>query len=234
MKKIIAYSLACLASLTLAGTASATLLDFNTGNLGVTGSRAYETVGMTANDIRVDITAYNIVNNGRGRIYSSSQITGSGLGVYVSNHDNLGVLSNLRRRGDGHDSHSLDGGSGHRINDPDEGLLFTFDQSVRLDYINFDSFSHRDDFNLTVDGTLMLVDFGSHSYSSNASRVHGQHDEFNFSNIIGEEFLFWADGNSDRFRIDRMRVSSIPEPASLLLLSIGLIGFFFSRRKLTA
>jgi len=231
MKKTIARSLLCLASLTLAGTASATLFDFTPDNLGVAGGNPYDTVGMTVDDIRVDITAYTIENNGHGVISSTSQITGSGVGVYVSNGDNLGAESNSLRRGG--DSHSIDGGSSHNPADPDEGLLFVFDQVVRLSYINFDGFGSGDDFNLTVDGNLMLHDFGAHDSSPLASSAFGQHDEFNFSNISGEEFLFWADGNSDSFRIDRMIVN-VPEPTSLLLLGIGLISFGFSRRKLSA
>lgn len=230
MKKTIAGSLLCLASLTLAGTASATLFDFTPGNLGVTGSNSYNAVNMMASDIRVDISAYNIENDGEGVIDSASQILGVDVGVYVSYANNLGVHS-LSQNGD---SHNLDGGSNHNLDDPDEGLLFSFDHTVRLDYINFDVFNSGNDFNLTVDGTLVLLDFGAHSTSLFASTVANQHDEFNFSNIVGNEFLFWADGNTDSFRIDRMIVTSVPEPTTLLLLSIGLIGLGFSRRKLSA
>ncbi len=222
--------------LTIQG-ASALSMDFSPSNLAVSGSNAYSTVGMTVNGIHVDVTAFTIENSATGAIINKTQINSAGAGVYVSGSNNLGVSSNASTNVDSHD---LDGGS----SDPDfdEGLLFSFNRIVTLNYINFDNFTNGDDFNLTVDGVNRLIDFSSINSSSLASAVAGQEDEFNFSGISGRDFLFWADGNTDSFRIDRMDVvavdaavggamDNIPEPGSIMLLSIGLISFAFFRKK---
>ena len=206
-------------------------MDFSPSNLAVSGSNSYSTVGMTVNGIHVDVTAFTIENS-NGTIISKTQINSVGTGVYVSSGNNLGVTSNSDTNIDGHD---LDGGDYPQpSSDYDEGLLFSFDRSVTLNYINFDSFSGGDDFNLTVDGVNRLIDFSSFSSSSLASAVVGQEDEFNFSAISGRDFLFWADGDTDSFRIDRMDVAAmddIPEPGSIMLFSIGLISFSFFRKR---
>ncbi len=226
-----------LSNITLAGSlffamttsASASLFDFNTTNLGVTGG-TYTSASMTVNSITVNISAYTIDNDGLGTINSKTQITAADSGVYVSSSgNNLGVVSSA---GEGH---NMDGGDGSRDSDPDEGLLFVFSQPVTLDYINFDSFYDLDgdDFNLTVDNQLVLLDYNANDTSPNVINVPGQFDEYNFTGISGTEFLFWADGNSDSFRIDRMRVSAVPLPAAFWLMASGLLGVIgFSKKSL--
>ncbi|MDQ7073178.1 MAG: hypothetical protein Q9N32_06530 [Gammaproteobacteria bacterium] len=145
---------------------------------------------MSSGGIGLTIQAYTIVNDGLGTITSQSLNTGAGKGVYLSSNTsnpNLGVVSSLS--GDGH---SLDGGDSG-TGEPDEGLLFTFNQVVSLDFINFDSFnSTDDDFNLTIDGVSTLVDFGSLDTSPFVSHDDGQNDHFFFNSFIGTEFLIWA------------------------------------------
>jgi len=205
-----------------------TVFDFTASNLGVADSTAYNSVGMTVDGISLGITAYTIDNDGNGNISNMTQVTGNGAGVYVSSSENLGVFL-----GGNNDGHSMDGGDPGSNTDFDEGLMFIFDQQVTLTYVNFDNWGVSDDFNLTVDGITKLVDYhATHAATSFVSPVSGQADEYAFD-LTGTEFLFWADGDSDSFRIDYLEVSAVtgnvPVPAPLFLLSAGLIGLGYSR-----
>ncbi len=234
IQRISLRALTGIVALSFAGIASATTFNFSSGNLGITGGNSYNTINTSLDGIGLTITALNIVNDGIGNISSTTTVTGAGLGVYLSSSTsgNLGVLSNTN--GDGT---NLDGDSGTPSpNDPDEGLLFSFDQQVSLNYINFDSFTSgstsADDFNLTVDGVSVLVDHNASDVSSLVTNVPAQFDEYIFNNIIGTEFLFWADSDSDSFRIDFIEVSAVPVPAAAWLFGSALLGMFgFSRRK---
>ncbi len=232
MKRMLRVSLkgfVSIVAITLAGVANAASFNFNATNLGVPGGAYYNTLATSVDGIGLEIMGLTISNDGAGNISSTTAITGSGLGIYVSSttSGNLGLRSST---GEGN---NIDGGSPTDTSDPDEGLLFTFDQAVRLDYINFDSFtSSGDDFNLTVDGVSVLVDFNANDVSPLVTNVPSQFDEYNFNNIVGTEFLFWADGNSDSFRIDTLNVSTVPVPAAAWLFGSALLGMFgFTRRK---
>ncbi len=208
----------------ITGTASAALFDFTPGNFDVAGNQSYNLVGMELDGLRLEISSYVIENDGLGTIASMAMVSGDGLGVYVSRRNNLGVTIASG------DYHSMDGGNASRT-DLDEGLLFSFDKMVSLDYINFDLFSGDDDFNLTVDGELQLLDFNGLDRSFLASQVAGQSDEFNFFNITGQEFIFWADAANDEFRIDSLAVSAVPGPSVSFLLGVGFAGMYFMWRK---
>jgi len=211
---------------TYAGSASATaVFNFNATNLGVAASTGYSSVGMSSGGIGVTVQGLTINNDNAGGILSTGAAN-----VYVSSSNNLGVSSNAS------DGTTMDGGSCSSAcsssGDPDEGLLITFDQVVNLLFVNFDNFSSSgsDDFNLTVDGTLKLLDFNFADSSPLASStgLPGQTDEYSFSGISGTQFLFWADGSSDSFKIDLMEV---PEPTTLGMLVAGVALFGMGRRR---
>ena len=215
------------ATILSSSSASAALFDLNTTNFGLAGSSTVDSASMTVDGITVDLTAFTIANDGGGVILGMTQLSG-GTGVYVSNSsNNVGVRSNTA--GDGT---NMDGGAAGDATDLDEGILFTFDQVVTLTFVNFDSFSGSDDFNLTVDGISLLVD-----HNQTDSDVPGivsntlVADHFDFS-VVGTEFLIWADGSSDSFRIDSLRASAVPVPAAAWLFGSGLLALFgVSRRK---
>lgn len=203
---------------------SATLIELDHTNLNVASSTAYNSITHAQDDINLEIFAYTIENDGAGLITDMALLTGNNVGVYASSSDNLGVKSNNS------DGSKLDGGDETDPLDLDEGLLFVFDRLVSLQYINFDSFSGDDDFNLTVDGVLIVADYHQGHTSTFISDVSGQADEYNFFNVTGKEFLIWADSDSDAFKIDRIRVAKVPEPSSIFLFMVALLGFTTNRR----
>jgi len=227
-----------LTAMAVTGMANATTFDFSATNLGLTGGNAYNTINTSIDGIGLTITALTIANDNSGNIDSISAVMGSDVGVYVSSSvsGNLGVRSRLPSAEDTtSDGNNLDGGDAGVSNDLDEGILFTFDRLVSLDYINFDFFTSSDDFNLTVDGanTSIVVDYNADSIANPlVTDVLNQFDEYRFNGIVGTSFLFWADGDSDSFRIDRLEVSAVPVPAAAWLFGSALLGMFgFSRRK---
>ena len=211
--------------------ANAALLDLNYSNFGLSaGGDAYNSVSISSGAISANIEAYIIENDGVGNISNLSLISTANNGVYVSSttSGNVGVKSSST------DGSNLDGASSHDSTDVDEGLLFTFNQAVSLDYINFDYFGTSDDFNLTVDGVSIFADYNADSSALGAVNNTSQFDEYTFNNIVGTEFLIWADGSSDGFRIDRLEVSAVPVPAAVWLFGSGLLGLAgFARRKNT-
>lgn len=229
-QKTTAKILACLLPIFYTGASSAALFDLNATNFGVTGGVVYDSVGMASGGISVDIGALSIDNDDAGNISGTNSLS-VGLGVYVSSSTsgNVGVKSNLTT-----DGSNMDGGSVGDTDDLDEGLLFTFDQTVRLDLINFDSFtsSSSDDFNLTVDGVLVLLDYNANDTSALVNNDLVQFDQYTFNNITGTKYLFWADSNTDSFRIDRLEVTAVPVPAAAWLFGSGLLGLVgVARRK---
>ena len=204
-----------------AGGVQAAVFNFNYSNLGVTGGQVYDSVSMSDSGIGVTVTAVTVDNDNFGGILSLNSLS-AGNGVYVSSttSGNLGVQSSAG------DRKQMDGGSVGDTTDPDEGLMLVFDQVVTLDYVNFDYFTlaSADDFNLTVDGVTRLVDHNSNDVSVLVNNVAGQEDEFTFNGVSGTTFVFWADGPSDAFRLDRMTVSAVPVPAAVWLFVSGLLG----------
>lgn len=239
MTKLVLKACVGLIAIAVTSMANATTFSFNGTNLGIAEDSAYESINTSLDGIGLTITALTIANDGSGDISQTFDVIGQGIGVYLRADTSgpggsLGVRSFVSLSGGSSDGTNLDGGDGTNPNDLDEGLLFSFDRLVSLDYINFDSFSNSsgDDFNLTVDGVSVLVDFNANDSDSRVSNVSGQFDEYRFNSIVGSEFLFWADGNSDSFRIDTLEVSAVPVPAAAWLFGSALLGMFgFSRRK---
>ena len=208
----------------------AAVFDFNEVNLSKTSSSAYSSVGMTSGGIGLTVQAYTIDNNGSGTITSKALIDSSGLGVYLRNSSSHGESLGVKSV-DG-DGYKLDGGSSiNASSDPDEGLLFVFDRTVSLDFINLDYFNlggTGDDFNVTVDGTTFIVDYSKADDGTNSlvTSTDGQQDHFLFNHLIGKEFLIWADGSSDSFTISDLKVSAVPLPAAIWLMAPALFGIF--------
>ena len=216
---------------------SATLMQFYASHFNVEANKNYEDLSLTVDGISVSISAYTINNDGNGTILDLTKVTGQNLGVYVDDKATdgyIGVKSNNK-------STNLNGVDD--ASEPDEGLLFVFDQPVFLDFIDFDFFtsSKNDSFNLTVDDVNQLFDINADQLASNVQSVSGDFGEYTFTGISGTRFLIWGDEEKDNFRIDRIEVTAapsivaaatpatVPEPSILLLMGSGLIGLILFR-----
>jgi len=220
--------------LLLATSVSANVINFDFNNPG--SSYNANSLSVTNSGVTVDITAWTIENNGLGVISGKTQVTGdSDHGIYFYSSDRLGIETGAS------DDNNIDGANVGATDDFDEGLQFTFSEVVSLSFVDFDNWgSSSDDFNLTVDGITLMVDFGTndsnvYGYNDNdslSSTYSGSSSYFDFNNIVGTEFLFWADSDNDEFNIDSMKVSKIPEPSIIALFGLGMMGIAFSRRKI--
>lgn len=139
-----------------------------------------------------------------------SAVVGTGLGVYTGT-SGLGVQAYSG------DSNDLDGSNLDGSSTQMEGLRFTFNTGVKLEAIHFAGMGSSDDFNLTVDGTLKLLDV-----SPNPLDLAEMRDSWYSVNQTGTEFLIWADGIDDDFRVAGLQAAAIPEPTSLVLMVTAL------------
>jgi len=229
---MLVLSLACINS------SNAARFDFTKATLDVAAGNAYGSLGMTSGGIGVTVQAYTIGRyDTNKKITEKTLINKTGLGVYLkssdAHQDSLGV-----RALDG-DGWKMDGGrSSNSTTDPDEGLLFIFDQIVFFDFINFDYFNlpkeknKNDDFNLSVGDENYIFKFRKDDNNSYVESI-GQQDKFNFKGISGKNFMIWASGKSDEFSISDLTVHAVPEPSSIWLVGsalLGLLGFRLARK----
>lgn len=202
----------------------ASTFDFTEASLGEGAGSAYSSLGMSSGGIDLTVQAYRIPSTGDEQLINEEGNTG--LGVYLNSEtghgDSLGVWS-----GNGL-GNMVDGGA--QDNYKDEGLLFVFNRVVSLSFINFDYFNlgadTSDDFNITVDGRNLITDYSDRGVTSTYVTNTSQQDHFLFNNLIGKEFLIWADGSSDSFTVSDLKVSAVPLPGAIWLMGSALLGLF--------
>lgn len=158
-----------------------------------------------------------------------STISGPGTGIYSASNG-LGVLSSASG-----DSSSLDGGGSNSYgSDPDEALLFSFDQQVSLVSVGFSGIDNSDDFALDVDGTNQFVDrLLETSFTATA---------------FGSSFRIWTDSDNDSFKVASITIDTgslqlrqlsqlssgtVGEPRAAATFVVGLValGFGLHRRR---
>ena len=108
-----------------------------------------------------------------------------------------------------------------------EALHFTFNTNVIIDTIWFND-NHDSDFNLN--GNQIVI--GGSNYLFSNGGVH--QDSYTLSPYnVSASHTFDIAFYDDQFYISKIDVRAVPEPATLALMGIGLIGLGFSRRKRT-
>lgn len=176
----------------------------------------HDSLHMTVGGVALTITAWakNSADNWFQVTSAYGNYGGDNAGVY-NGQTGLGLFL-----GNSDDSYSMDGADG--VNDGmdrDEGLLFSFDRQVDLTHINFGSWGSSDDFNLDVDGVSLFAD----NDNGGNDHYHGSH--------VGTQFMVWADGDTDSFRIQDIDINAVPEPTSLALFGLGMAGLIGMRRR---
>jgi hypothetical protein len=101
-------------------------------------------------------------------------------------------------------------------------LTLTFAWAVKLVSVTFTNVNSGDDFDFFVDGGLEVAD--QNIQAENPASL----------GFDGKSFSFGADALDDNFRISEITVSSVPLPASALLLLAGLAGLGAMARRRAA
>ena len=245
-KTFIVTATSCAIWLATGGIANAIQIDYDFESAAFQSGYPVDTlatsVNWTLNGVNLTVSAVEVINDNSGNIirldstsalvYIDTGTNNQGLGAksYTSDSDNLL---------DGSSSYNTLG-NGSREYIHDDGLRFVFDTVVSLDFINLGDFynSTNDDFNVSFfDGSSYVTPIVDHDDDDADTAFVStlDNDKFSFANISGTEFIIWADGSSDEFLIDQIKVSTVatvPAPATLPLLTLGLAGLAaFSRRR---
>ncbi|NQZ79990.1 MAG: PEP-CTERM sorting domain-containing protein [Colwellia sp.] len=137
------------------------------------------------------------------------------------------------------DGNHLDGGRFDEPKDLDEGLLFSFSENV-----NFMDFwavylTENDDLNFSTVQFITSTSIKTTDIFWDVSGIppvgHTFGDEYDdvfglYPGIIGKNFMIWVDGDDDDVRIGDVGFTKVPEPNTLFLFSLVLIGMAIRRR----
>ena len=144
-------------------------------------------------------------------------------GVYKGS-TGLGVISS-----DTDGSH-LDGGEYTELDDLDEGLLFLFSEQVNFWGFAADYLSSNDDLNLSIVNFLTPTTIETTDIFIDRKSFYDGYDGFPVFDVVGSAFMIWVDGDDDDVRIGDTYITKVPEPNTLLLFSLVLIGMAVRRR----
>lgn len=155
-------------------------------------------------------------------------------GIFFRNSNRLNTPNNDNRRTsilfDG--SLGVQGGTdtssevdGARRND---ALVFTFSEEISFLSLGFDNVDSQDTFNF---GEISLID-GVNTFTRSFTDTPISGNEFEFlTPFIGTTFAVGALLDDSSFTIDSITVTNVPEPSTLFIFSLGLIGLSLRLRR---
>lgn len=204
--------------LILSTTASAGYIDFTGTNEGIADEFIFEQDG-----IILTISAWTTNVNSNQEVISDWKRLSGLYGVYKGG-SGLGVISNDI------DGYHLDGGSSSNLNDLDEGLLFVFSEQVNFWGFAADYLSDNDDLNLSYVNILNSDKITTTDIFIDRKADSDGYAGFPISGLIGTAFMVWVDGNDDDVRIADTYITEVPEPSTLYIFSLVLVGIVAQRR----
>lgn len=110
---------------------------------------------------------------------------------------------------------------------PDESLIFSFNQTVRLLAAGFGLVGSSDDYLLNIDNTDQVIG----NISSSATSSVGNYAYLGYEQqwLTGNLFLFQPLAGTDYFKIADITIASVPEPSTSMLLLLGMSLFMLVR-----